>query len=96
MRCEKVARLSGLTLLVGSIVVSAGSSVNRNTTTNSTTQIEVADGMPLPPLPPGKADGMPLPPLPPSKTDAVIAADGLPLQTLPPSRVDVLGQDRLT
>jgi len=92
MRFEKIALLSGLTLLVGSIVVSAGSSVNRNTTTNSTTQMQVADGMPLPPLPPAKADGMPLPPLPPSKSDAVIAADGVPLQALPPSRVHVLGQ----
>ena len=92
MRFEKIALLSGLTLLVGSIVVSAGSSVNRNTTTNSTTQMQVADGMPLPPLPPGKADGMPLPPLPPSKSVAVIAADGMPLQALPPSRVQVLGQ----
>ena len=79
MRFEKVALLSGLTLLAGSIVVSAGSSVNRNTTTNSTTQIDVADGMPLPPLPP-------------SKTDAVIAADGMPFEPLPPSRVDVIGQ----
>jgi hypothetical protein len=52
MRFEKVALLSGLTLLVGSIVVPAGSSVNRNTTTNSTKQTQVADGMPLPPLPP--------------------------------------------
>lgn len=92
MRFEKVALLSGLTLLVGSIVVAAGSSVNRNTTTNGTTQMQVADGMPLPPLPPGKADGMPLPPLPPSKTDAVIAANGVPLQPLPPARADVIGQ----
>jgi hypothetical protein len=70
MRFKKVALLSGLTLLAGSIVVPAGSSVNRHTTRKGTTQTDVADGMPLPPLPPGNsrllADGMPLPPLPPS------------------------------
>jgi hypothetical protein len=70
MRFKKVALLLGLTLSVGSIVVRAGSSVNRHTTTKNTTQTDVADGMPLPPLPPGSgallADGMPLPPLPPS------------------------------
>ena len=92
MRFEKAALRSGLTLLVGSIVVSTGSSVNRSTTTNSTTQLQVADGMPLPPLPPGKADGMPLPPLPPSKTYAVIVGDGMPWQPLRSSRVDVIGQ----
>ena len=71
MRFKQVAWLSGLTLLAGSIVVPAGSSVNPHTTTNGTTQTEMADGMPLRPPPPvGKsvlsADGMPLPPLPPS------------------------------
>jgi hypothetical protein len=71
MQLKKVVRLSGLSLLVASIVVPAGSSVNQNATTNGTTQMQMADGMPLPPLPPsGKgsslvADGMPLPPLPP-------------------------------
>jgi len=87
MRFKKVALLSGLTLLAGSMVVPAGSSVNRRTTAKSTTQTDVADGMPLPPLPPhGKsalsADGMPLPPLPPAI--GALLADGMPLPPLPP------------
>ncbi len=88
MRFNQVAWLSGLTLLAGSIVVPAVSSVNRHTTTNGTTQTEMADGMPLPPPPPvGKsvlsADGMPLPPLPPG--NGALLADGMPLPPLPPS-----------
>jgi hypothetical protein len=77
MQFKKVALLSGLSLLVGSIVVPAGSSVNQNTATNGATQMQMADGMPLPPLPPSPkgtlliADGMPLPPLPPSKVDMI-------------------------
>ena len=51
MQCKKVARLSGLSLLIASIVVPAGSAVNQNATTNGTTQMQLADGMPLPPLP---------------------------------------------
>jgi len=76
MQFKKVTRLSGLSLLVASIVVPAGSSVNQNAT-NGTTQMQMADGMPLPPLPPsGKgssltAVGMPLPPLPPSKVNVI-------------------------
>jgi hypothetical protein len=70
MHFKKVALLSGLMLLAGSILVPARSSVNRHTTTNGTTPNEMADGMPLPPMPPvgksvGSADGMSLPPLPP-------------------------------
>ena len=77
MQFKKVAPLSGLSLLLASIVVPAGSSVNQNAARNGTTQMQMADGMPLPPLPPsGKgssliADGMPLPPLPPSKVDVI-------------------------
>jgi hypothetical protein len=77
MQFKKVARLSGLSLLIASIVVPAGSSVNQNAATNGTTRMQMADGMPLPPLPPsGKgssliADGMPLPPLPPPKVDVI-------------------------
>ena len=52
MQLKKVARLSGLSLLVASILVPAGSSVNQHATTNGTTQMQMADGMPLPPLPP--------------------------------------------
>jgi len=70
MHFKKVTLLSGLTLLAGSIVVPPGSSVNRHTTTTGATQTELADGIPLPPLPPRNGalliDGMPLPPLPPS------------------------------
>jgi len=47
MRFRKVALLSGLTVLAGSIVVLPSSSVNRNTTTNGATQIQVADGAPF-------------------------------------------------
>jgi hypothetical protein len=89
MQFKKVARLSGLSLLVASIVVPAGSSVNQNAATKGTKQM--ADGMPLPPLPPsGKgsslmADGMPLPPLPPSGKGTLLVADGMPLPPLPPS-----------
>jgi len=47
MRFKKVALLSGLTVLAASIVVLPSSSVNRNTTTKSTTQMQVADGAPF-------------------------------------------------
>jgi hypothetical protein len=43
MQFKKVTRLSGLSLLVASIVVPAGSSVNQNAT-NGTTQMQMADG----------------------------------------------------
>jgi hypothetical protein len=63
MYFKKVALLSGLTLWAGSIVVPAGSSVNRHRTKGTkagTTQTPgdggfLADGMPLPPLPPAAA-----------------------------------------
>jgi hypothetical protein len=93
MRFKKVALLSSLTVLAGSIVVPHGSSVNRNTTTNGTTKMQVADGMPLPPLPPTAksawllADGAPLPPLPPTTKSAWLLADGAPLPPLPPTAV---------
>ena len=79
MQFKKVARLSGLSLLIASIVVPAGSSVNQNATTNGTTQMQMADGMPLPPLP---ASGR----------GSLLVADGMPLPPLPPSKVDVIGQ----
>lgn len=93
MRFKKVVLLSGLTLLAGSIVVPGGSSVNRHTATNGATQTEMADGMPLPPLPPvGKsvlsADGMPLPPLPPR--NGALLTDGMPLPPLPPGNSTLL------
>ena len=79
MQFKKVARLSGLSLLIASIVVPAGSSVNQNAATNGTTQMQTADGMPLPPLP---ASGR----------GSLLVADGMPLPPLPPSKVDVIGQ----
>jgi len=64
MRFKKIALASCLSLLVGIIVVPVGSSVNHDAKTDSTTRMQLADGMPLPP--PHKevlsADGMPLPP----------------------------------
>jgi hypothetical protein len=60
MQFKKVARLSGLSLLIASIVVPAGSSVNQNATTNGATRMQLADGMPLPPSP-----------LPPSKVNVI-------------------------
>ena len=77
MQFKKVARLSGLSLLIASIVVPAGSSVNQNATANGTTPMQMADGMPWPRLPASGrgsllvADGMPLPPLPPSKMNVI-------------------------
>ena len=56
MQFKKVALLLGLSFLVGSIVVPASSSVNHNTTTIGATQMQVADGMLLPPLPRSKVD----------------------------------------
>jgi hypothetical protein len=100
MRFEKVALLSGVTVLAGSIVILPSSSVNRNTTTNGATQIQVADGAtqiqvadgaPLPPLPPTAksaffpADGAKLPPLPPTTQSPWLLADAAPLPQLPPT-----------
>ena len=79
MQFKKVARLSGLSLLIASIVVPAGSSVNQNAATNGTTQMQ-------------KADALPLPPLPASRRGSLLGADGMPLPPLPPSKVDVIGQ----
>jgi hypothetical protein len=58
------------------------------------TVILMADGMPLPPLPPYAsdltltADGMPLPPLPPNANAVTLMADGMPLPPLPPYVAD--------
>ncbi|HEX9233803.1 MAG TPA: hypothetical protein VF863_05260 [Candidatus Acidoferrum sp.] len=77
MRFKKIALASCFSLLVGTIVVPVSSSVNRDTKTDSTIRMQLADGMPLPP--PHKevllADGMPLPP----PHEAVLSADGMPL-----------------
>jgi hypothetical protein len=52
---KQVALLSGFSLLAGFIVVPPGSSVNHNATKKTSRQTEIADGMPLPPLPPARA-----------------------------------------
>jgi len=72
MRFKKIALASCLSLPLGTIVVSASSSVNHDAKTDGTTRMQLADGMPLPP--PHKevvsADGMPLPPPHASQTAA--------------------------
>ena len=95
MRFKKAALLSSLSFLAVSILVPPRSSVNGNAAPDGTKRTETADGMPLPPLPPGGkaislvADGMPLPPLPP-KNVTELAADGMPLPPLPPNSVGIL------
>lgn len=72
MRFKKIALASCFSLLVGTIVVSVSSSVNHDAKTDSTTRMQLADGMPLPP-PHNEvllADGMPLPPPHGSKATA--------------------------
>jgi hypothetical protein len=50
---------------------------------NFNNKVNIAEGNPLPPLPPAiVAEGNPLPPLPPA-----IVAEGNPLPPLPPARV---------
>ena len=77
MRFKKIALASYFSLLVGTIVVPVSFSVNHDAKTASTTRMQLADGMTLPP--PHKevllADGMPLPP----PHEAVLSADGMPL-----------------
>ena len=93
MRFTKIALAVSLNLVIGSIVVPPNHSVNHFTpATKPSHQIQLADGMPLPPLPPPNAagttlvaDGMPLPPLPPpNASDVTLLADGMPLPPLPP------------
>jgi len=79
MQFKKVARLSGLSLLIASIVVPAGSSVNQNATANDMTPMQMADGMPWPRLTP-------------SGRGSLLIADGMPLPPVPHSKVDVIGQ----
>jgi hypothetical protein len=78
MRFKKFVLASGFSLLAGSIVVPVASSVNRVATNHCVTQMQLADGMPLPPPPKTKgttlvADGMPLPP-PPRKGKGTMPA----------------------
>ena len=77
MRFKKIALASCFSLLVGTIVVPVSSSVNHDAKTDSTTRMQLADGMPLPPPHEAllSADGMPLPP----PHEALLSADGMPL-----------------
>jgi hypothetical protein len=94
MRFTKVVLVASVTAVLGFIVVPTKQPVNHAIPASGSSQIRVADGMPLPPLPPPKggytalvADGMPLPPLPPPKGNyTVLVADGMPLPPLPPPR----------
>jgi len=74
MRSTKIAIAASLALVIGYIVVPGSGTVNHDAVSNITIGVQVADGMPVPPLPPPKgdklsliADGMPVPPLPPPK-----------------------------
>ena len=95
MRFSRIALAVSFNLVIGFIVVPVSQQVNHKSKTNEKQQ-QLADGMPLPPLPPPNAvgttllaDGMPLPPLPPPNADgAMLVADGMPLPPLPPPNVN--------
>jgi hypothetical protein len=82
MRFTRIALAISFNLVIGFIVVPVSQQVNHKSKTNHTQQLPLADGMPLPPLPPPPnavgttllADGMPLPPLPPNVNGTVALA----------------------
>jgi hypothetical protein len=92
MRFTRIALATSLILLVGSLVGPATQRVNHNNPGNGNQRMQLADGTPLPPLPPPNAsnaslvaDGTPLPPLPPpNANELTLLADGTPLPPLPP------------
>ena len=92
MRFTRIALATSFTLLVGSLAGPATQRVNHNNPTNGNQRMQLADGTPLPPLPPPNAstinlvaDGTPLPPLPPpNANELMLMADGTPLPPLPP------------
>ena len=96
MRFLRIALAVSFNLVIGFILLPVSQQVNHKSKTNDKQQLQLADGMPLPPLPPPNvtsntliADGMPLPPLPPPSADgAMLAADGMPLPPLPPPNVN--------
>src|SRR2546423_857978 len=95
MRFTKISLASAFALLIGSIVVPATSSVNRNGSVPNSNQV-VADGTPLPlPRPPAtdsltlSADGTPLPlPRPPATDSFTLTADGTPLPLPRPPAIE--------
>jgi hypothetical protein len=96
MRFTRFALAVSFNLVIGLILIPVSHQVNHKSKTNHKQQLQLADGMPLPPLPPPNinsnsliADGMPLPPLPPPNADGVtLVADGMPLPPLPPPNVN--------
>jgi hypothetical protein len=80
MRFNRITLGVSFSLVIGFIVVPFSHPVNFNTTTDGSRQFQMADGSPLPPLPPNAsgvmllADGSPLPPLPPNAVGAAWAA----------------------
>ena len=96
MRFIRIALALSFNLVIGFILLPVSQQVNHKSKTNDKQQLQLADGMPLPPLPPPNvssntliADGMPLPPLPPPSVDgAMLVADGMPLPPLPPPNVN--------
>ena len=73
MRFLRIALAVSLNLVIGFILVPVSQQVNHKSKTNDKQQLRLADGMPLPPLPPPHADG------------AMLVADGMPL---PPANVN--------
>jgi len=96
MRFSRIALAVSFNLVIGFIVLPVSQQVNHKSKTDDKQQLQLADGMPLPPLPPPKvssntliADGMPLPPLPPPNAiGTTLLADGMPLPPLPPPNVN--------
>jgi hypothetical protein len=80
MRFSRIALAVSFNLVIAFIVVLVSQQVNHKSKTNDKQQLQLADGMPLPPLPPPNAvgttllaDGMPLPPLPPPNVNGIAA-----------------------
>ena len=100
MRFTRIALAVSLNLIIASIVVPTSHRVNHHNPTNGNQRMQMADGMPLPPLPPPHAarttllaDGMPLPPLPPPQVSGTtLMADGMPLPPLPPPHAEATAQ----
>jgi hypothetical protein len=80
MRFTRIALTTSFTLFFGFIVVPASQPVNHGLSLQGWERMQLADGMPLPPLPPPKGSG------------AVMVADGMPLPPLPPPKGNVIAQ----
>ena len=73
MRFLRIAFALSFNLVIGFIVIPVSQQVNHKSKTNDKQQLQLADGMPVPPFPPPNAvattrlpDGMPLSPLLPN------------------------------